>query len=303
MKRVFLLIVLSSCVLSNLSAVYPQESGNRIYGNRGYYTQKRQLPTNTGQLAPNQSGWSIEASVLTNLRPDAFVIVFGVNQEGLGASASNQKVNMKVADLAKALVPLGVGRDDIFVDFITQARVYDYTVEGARATENHTGFETKKTIAIRYTRRELFEQIVTAAADLQIFDLIKVDYIVKDFDAVRKRLFEEAVKVIKTKEKTYIKSFGITLNPLGLAGERYDAFYPSDSYQRYQAYETGDAYAYTSSGTTSKVVQRKSFTFFYEPIEPSPYDTVLQPLGIEPVVQFSLYLRMLYDNRPKQGRE
>lgn len=304
MKRVFLLIVLSSCVLSNHNAVYPQESGNRIYGNRGYYNQQQRKPvTNNGNLAPNQIGWSIEASVLTNLKPDAFVAVFGINQEALGPGASNQKVNAKAADLSKALLPLGIGPGDIFVDFITQTPVYDYSVQGARATENRTGFETKKTVAIRYTRRELFEQIVTAAADLQIFDLIKVDYIVKDFDAVRKRLFEEAVKVIKGKERTYIKSFGVTLNPVGLASERYDAFYPSDSYQRYQAFETGDAYAYTSSGTTSKVIQRKSFTFFYEPIEPSPFDAVLQPLGIEPVVQFSLYLRMQYDNtKPKQGQ-
>ena len=303
MKRVFLLIVLLSCAYSSVSSALAQEQGNRIYGNRGYYNQqRRQPPTNTGSLVSNQYGWAIEASVLTNLKPDAFVVVFGINQEAIGAAASNQKVNDKAADLAKALRPLGITADDIFVDFITQTRVYDYTVSGARATEKNTGFETKKTIAIRYHRREQFERIVTAAADQQIFDLIKVDYIVRDFDAVRKRLFEEGVRVIKSKEQSYIRSFGVALIPVGLANERYDAFYPADTYERYQAYETGDAYAYTSSGTTSKVIQRKSFTFFYEPFESSRFDRVLEPLGIEPVVQFCLYLRMQYDTpKPKQG--
>ena len=171
MKRVLLLIALSSCVLSCVSAVFAQEGGNRIYGNRGYYNQQRRQPqTNTGNLNPHQSGWAIEASILTNLKPDAFVVVFGINQEALVAGASNEKVNAKVAEFTKAIAPIGVGADDIFVDFITQTRVYDYKVEGTRATENFTGFETKKTIAVRYRRRDQFERIVTAAANLQIFD-------------------------------------------------------------------------------------------------------------------------------------
>lgn len=298
MKRVLLLIVLCSCV----NVVFAQEGGNRIYGNRGYYNQQRRQPlTNTGSLNSGSYHYAIEASVLTNLKPDAFVVVFGVNEEAPGAAASNQKVNVKASEFARAISPLGITTDDIFVDFITQNRVYDFSVEGTRATENLTGFETKKTIAVRYKRRELFERIVTAAANLQIFDLIKVDYIVSDFDSVRRRLFGEAVKIIKGKEQTYIRSFGVTMNPVGLANEKYDAFYPSDTYERYQAYETGDAYTYSTTGS-SRVTKRKSYTFFYEPFDASRFDSVLDPLGIEPVVQFSLYLRMQYDvTKKKEG--
>ena len=299
MKRVFLSIVLLTCA----SGVFAQESGNRIYGNRGYYNQtKRQPLTNVGNLSVNNYTYAIEASVLTNVKPDAFIAVFGINEEAVAATASNQKVNDKVAELTKAISSLGIGPDDIFVDFITQNRVYDYTVDGSKVTENFSGFETKKTIAIRYKSRALFEPIVTAAANVQIFDLIKVDYVVSDFEAVRKQLFAEAVKVIKSKEQSYAKSFGITLTPVGLANEKYDAFYPSESYERYQAYETGDAYAYSRSGSSSRVVQRKSFTFFYDPFNTSGFDLVINKIGIEPVVQFYVYLRMQYDApKPKQA--
>lgn len=297
MKSLLLLIVLCSCV----SVVFAQEGGNRIYGNRGYYNQQRRQPLiNTGHLYGHGYGYSIEASVITNLKPDAFVAVFGINEEALGAAASNQKVNIKASEFAKALSTMGIGPQDLFVDFITQNRVYDYSVEGTRATENLTGFETKKTIAVRYKNRDLFERIVTAAAGLQIFDLIKVDYVVSDFDAVRRRLFVEAVKVIKAKEDSYVKSFGVTLTPVGLASEKYDAFYPSDTYERYQAFETGDAYTYSTTTGSSRVTKRKSYTFYYEPFDASRFDTVLEPLGIEPVVQFSLYLRMQYDSTKKK---
>jgi len=293
MKRIFFLIVLLSCV----SAAFAQEGGNRIYGNHGYYNQQRRQPlTNNGILYGNGYGYAIEASVVTNLRPDAFVAVFGVNDEASAAAASNTKVNAKLDELVKAVTELGIAKDDIFVDFITQNRVYDFTVEGNQATEHLSGFETKKTIAIRYRNRELFERILRAATRAEIFDLIKVDYVVSDFDNVRKQLFAAAAKVIRDKEKSYASALGVEMLPVGLAHERYDAFYPSDTYERYQAYETGEA-SISSNTTSSRLIRRKSSTFFYQPFDGSRFDAVINPLGIEPVVQFSLYLRMQYDAR------
>src|SRR5262249_15363975 len=146
----------------------------------------------------------------------------------------------------------------------------------------------------RYKNRELFEKIVSAAAEARIFDLIKVDYIVTDFDAVRARLFEAAVKVIKSKEQKYTNSLGVTLGAIGLSIEKYDVSYPAEAYHFIQDFETGDAYVYNNQVTSSRVTQRKSFTFFYDPFEASSFDAVLDPLGLEPSVQFSLYLRMQY---------
>lgn len=290
MKKCVLLI------LSLFAAVTAsgQEAGNRIYGNNGYYQQKRHLQINTGTLGNSNEGYSIEASVLTNLKPDAFVVVFGVNDEGPNAGSSNEKVNSKIASLIQRTKAFGIDSNDVFIDFITQNRVYDFTVSGTQATENLTGFETKKTIAIRYKNRDLFEKIVSAAVESRIFDLIKVDYVVSDFESVRAGLFDAAVKVLKSKEQKYANALGVTLSGVGLSVERYDVTYPAEAYQRYQAFETGDASVYNNQGASSRVVQRKGFTFFYEPIQASRFDSVLAPLGLEPVVQFSIYLRMQY---------
>jgi uncharacterized protein YggE len=258
---------MKKCVLLYLSlfavvTASGQESGNRIYGNNGYYQQKRQVQPNTGMLGNSNEGYGIEARVLTNLKPDAFVVVFGVNDEGSNAAASNEKVNTKIANLTQRIKSLGIDSDNVFIDFITQNRVYDFTVSGTQATENLTGFETKKTVAIRYKNRELFERIVSAAVDSRIFDLIKVDYIVSDFDSVRASLFDAAAKVVKSKEQRYTNALGVALNPVGLSIEKYDVSYPAEAYQRYQAYETGEASVYNNQGTSSRVVQRKSFHIF-----------------------------------------
>lgn len=212
MKKSFLLLISLFAAVT----VCGQESGNRIYGNNGYY-QLRRPQTNSGSLIGSYGGYAIEASVITNLKPDAFVVVFGVDEEATTSAASNEKVNAKVAELVQKLAPLGINQNDVFVDFITQNRVYDFSVSGTQATENLTGFQTKKTVAVRYKSRELFEKIVTTAARVRIFDLIKVDYIVSDFETVRARLFEAAVKIIKSKEAKYMKSLGVGLTPVGLA--------------------------------------------------------------------------------------
>jgi uncharacterized protein YggE len=274
-----------------------QEAGNRIYGNTGYYQQKRNSQVNTGMLGNQNEGYSIEASVLTNLKPDAFVVVFGINDEGSNAATSNEKVNSKITNLTQRLKSLGIDSNDVFIDFITQNRVYDFTVAGTQATENFTGFETKKTVAIRYKNRGLFERIVSAAVDSKIFDLIKVDYIVSDFDAVRANLFDAAARVLKSKEQKYSNALGITLGAVGLSIEKYDVTYPAEAYQRYQAFETGDASVNNEQGVSSRVVKRKSFTFFYEPFKAGSFDTVLAHSGLEPMVQFSVYLRMQYQVR------
>ena|ERR1700752_648693 len=293
MKKCVLLILFLFAVVP----AFGQESGNRIYGNNGYYQQKRQ--NNTGLLGNANEGYAVEARVLTNLKPDAFVVVFGVNDEGANAATSNERVNSKIGNLIQKVKSMGIDSSDIFIDFITQNRVYDFTVTGTQATENFTGFETKKTIAVRYRNRELFERIVSAAADAKIFDLIKVDYIVGEFDSVRERLFEAAAKVVKSKEQRYA-ALGISLNAVGLSIERYDVTYPAESYQRFQAYETGEAAVYNKDGSSSKLLQRKSSTLFYEPFEGSSFDSVLAPLGIEPMVQFSIYLRMQYQVKRSQ---
>src|SRR5215813_8661534 len=120
MKKCALLILSLFAVVP----VFGQESGNRIYGNNGYYQQKRNSQVNSGVLGNSNESYAIEASVLTNLKPDAFVVVFGVNDEGPNADASNEKVNAKIANLIQKVKALGIDANGVFIDFITQNRVY-----------------------------------------------------------------------------------------------------------------------------------------------------------------------------------
>lgn len=260
MKKAFLIFGLLFFVNS---ICFAQVAGNQIYADQNYSNKVREPNTGDGNLKGNEDRfYSIDSSVLLNVKPDAFMAVFGFERLGSTSENSNSQVNVVFDEFTKDLINLGIPKEDIFVDFITQTTTI---VEQTRA------FQTRKTISIRYKDRKLFEKIVGLAASKSIFDLVKVDYVVSNFEKIRTDLFDQASQIIKAKHKKYVETFGITLAPKSLSIEKYDAFYPGERYRGYQK------------------------TFYYEPIDQNSFDRVINPVGVEPLVQFTIYLQMDYD--------
>jgi uncharacterized protein YggE len=288
MKKVFLiLLVIGLCQLSALGQV----SGNRNYGDQ--QDRGRRTPPNTGMIG-NSNQQFIEAYVLLNAAPDEFVAVFGVAQEAMTAVESNQKVNTRIEQFLTAAGRLGVNRSDTFVDFITQNRVYNYDTAGdGTIRETLSGFETKKTIAVRYKDHPLLEKLLAAAAEASIFDLIKVDYVINDMTRIRSRLFEEAVRIVKQKEENYARSMGLVMRRRTIVQETYDTHYPAELYQTYTAFESG-AVDSSYDSRTRVIRERKSSTSFLEPLDRSAFDAVINSIGIEPLVQCTLYMKVEY---------
>jgi uncharacterized protein YggE len=286
MKKALLILLISGlCALSAPG----QESGNRNY-NRNNDNRK---PPTTG-LVYNNGETVIEAYVLLNAAPDEFIAVFGASQVAATAVESNQKVNEQIGQFLSAAERLGVPRSDTFVDFITQNRVYNFSspVDGT-IREQLSGFETKKTIAVRYKDRSLLEKLLAAATQASIFDLIKVDYVINDMSRIRSRLFEEAVRVVKQKEDTYVRTLGMAIRRNALLQETYDTKFPAELYQTYTAYESGAVDANYES-RTRVIRERKSSTSYLEPLDRSVFDSILNSMSMEPMVQCTLYMRVLY---------
>ncbi|HKQ51876.1 MAG TPA: SIMPL domain-containing protein [Pyrinomonadaceae bacterium] len=290
---IFFLLLLSAL------AAFGQESGNRgVYGQRTQRTAPSNgviSATESKDLVPVQF---IEAYVLLNAAPDEFVAVFGASQEGATAAESNQKVNAQIDRFLTGAAGAGVKRADTYVDFITQNRVYNFTpAADGTIRERLEGFETKKTIAVRYTDRAVLEKLVAAAAAASIFDLIKVDYVIHDMSKIRARLFEEASRIIKQKEQGYTRALDLGFKRQAVAQETYDTFYPAELYQTYTAFEAGTVEQ--SYDSRMRVVrERKSSTSYLEPLDRSAFDVVINPVGLEPIVQNTLYLRVRYSLTP-----
>ncbi len=291
---IFFLLLLSAL------AAFGQESGNRgVYGQRAGRTTPNNgviSATESKDLVPVQF---IEAYVLMNSAPDEFVAVFGASQTGPTAAESNQKVNAQIEQFLTTAAASSVKRTDTYVDFITQNRVYNFIpASDGTIREKLEGFETKKTIAVRYTDRAVLEKLVAAATQASIFDLIKVDYVINDMGKIRARLFEEASRIIKQKEQSYVRALDLGFKRQAISQETYDTYYPAELYQTYTAYEAGTVEQ--SYDSRLRVVrERKSSTSYLEPLDRSAFDAVINATGLEPVVQNTLYLRVRYHLTPQ----
>ena len=290
MKTCLLFIALAICA----GSCFAQEAGNVAYGGNKRPKTSGVALGNLYSVEPKDSVVStyLEANTMINAKADEYVAVFGLSQEGPTLTDCNAKMDQQIKEFTGGLEGLGIRGSDTFVDFIAQNKVYDYGTSGSTARERLSGFEVKKNISIRYKDRTILEKIQAIAAKASIFDLIKVDYIVGDLAAVRAALLEEAMKVIKKKEAVYTKLLDTKLRPLSVYQEKYGKFSPSEMYSSYQAYETGSVD--TSSRDMRVVEKRKSRTFYFDPLDQGEFDTVINPVIVEPVVQFTLFLKVRY---------
>jgi uncharacterized protein YggE len=247
---------------------------------------------------PTNTSFFVDASVLMNVKADEFVAVFGLLQECATVIECNQKMDATVASFKAGLKGLGITDADTYVDFASQNKIYGYKLTGAVAREELVGFELKKNIAVHYRDRDMLDRLTVLASQNKIYDLIKVDYVVKDTAAVQARLMDEAGKIVEQKLQRYVRLLGVKVRPPGLVyAERPSIYYPTEMYDSYAAYESEDIDQNDDNLKQKYTVKnaRKSRTFFFNPLDADGFDNVINPVVIEPVVQFTLYLKVKFE--------
>jgi uncharacterized protein YggE len=255
---------------------------------------RRNLATN--DLPPSKTSMFVEASVLMNVKADEHVVVFGIAHEGETLAICGQKMDATVQSFTADLKSLGIAGDDVFVDFIAQNRIYGFQLQGDLLQEKLIGFELKKNISIHYKDHAQLDKITLAASKSQIYDLIKVDYVIKDMTRVQDRLMDEAARIVKSKTNRYEKLLGIKLHaPAQVYAEKSGVHYPTQMYDSYSAYESQEIRAFPERTRHTVVNARKSQTFFFNALDADGFDAVIDPVITAPVVQCTLYLKLKYE--------
>ncbi len=304
--RFFLMLSLLALGPTTHSAV-AQVGGNINYGQGQSYGQaqsgkaraeqheRAQRTITREEMPPTDTSLFVDASILMNVPADEFVATFGLAAEAATVAECQTKMDATVASFRTALAPLNIKPEAIFVDFAAQTKVYGYKIEGSLAKQYQTGFELKKTIAIRYRDKLLIDRLVVAASQAQVFDLIKVDYVVTDPAPIQDRLAEAAAAAIKTKTARYERLLGIKLRAVPqIYAERSSTYFPTAMYDSYNPSESDSIQPMSLSSFTVENV-RRSRTFFFNPLDADGFDRVIDPVILEPIVQFTYYLKLKYE--------
>ena len=284
-------------LLLTFSVSQAQISGNQIYGNNSYngnnYNQSN-LPNNA-VVSINDNHLTVTVKLLQNKKADGFVITLGLNEEDETVSGCSKKINARIDGFLDKIKTLGIKKENVYIDFISQNKIYDFEVSGLNSEQVDKGFEIKKNIIITTSNVNSLEKLIALASDFEIHDVIKVDYFNSDTNAIHNALFDEALVLAEAKKIRYMKSFGKRIVGTPNATEEFATVFPETQYKTYQAFETAEIQTnYNNRSPYLKKIARKNKTFYYDGISSAGFDKVINPNQTEVGIQYVLTLTMTY---------
>jgi len=272
-----------------------QISGNQIQGNN---YSNRDLIRIQNQTTPilrlTDSTFIIKAKVLKNIIADEYVAVFGVADTAKTVELGNKRIDDRIDNFIKELKSSGVNRKDIYIDLITQTQIYDYELRGNLALQYLDGFEIKKNVIIKFSKIQSLNEIVRKAAKYRIYDIVKVDYNINDIQGIYSDLFKECTKLINRKKELYVSATMVDLYESSqIYGESFYHLTPKDLYKSYTS--NVSSIVYNSNRYTQKKDLRKTATYYFDKLDYSGFDHIINPVVTEPVLQFILELQFKYE--------
>lgn len=289
-----LILGLVFLTLSNLSA---QISGNQVYGNSNYnaHNYNAEALPNNSVVAINDNVLTVSVKILCNKKADGFVMTLGLNEEDATVAGCSKKINARIAGFIEKIKSEGVKKENVYIDFISQTKIYDFEVNGVNSEQVEKGFEIKKNIIITTSNVTSLEKIIALAAAFEIHDVIKVDYFNNDTESIHTSLFEEALVLVEAKKVRYLKAFGKRIVGTPTATEEFATVFPKTQYKMYQAFESAELEVNNYNRTPYlKKIARKNKTFYYDGLSSAGFDKVIHPNQTEVGMQYVMTITMHY---------
>ncbi|QXP60178.1 SIMPL domain-containing protein [Olleya sp. HaHaR_3_96] len=302
-KLICFFLLLTVCTQAQHKGNYNQDISRRniTTGNAIVYGQS---PKHITQNLNPSSTIIIDVRALQNVKASTYTAIFNVSQIGKTAETTNQLMNARISNIKQELAFKGISEKDIAIDVISFVPVYEVEVTKKLFSKTYTevpkGFELQQNIHIKFTKTQQFENILTACAKNEIYNLVKVDYFIENIAEVYKNLQTKLLALIADK-KDYYNLLGFKLDDYNaiIADQKY-CYFPKDFYQHYQAYNSISFQALNKDKGITEV--KKQTSYYYQPLSYEKYDIVINPSILEPVVQIGMEIKLHFTPKPKEQK-
>lgn len=285
----------SAYEISRQNIATSKNLGNAIVYGQGGATHHNKT------LNPSNS-LTIDLKALCNVKASSYTAIFNISQIGITAEETHQLMKERIDNVKKELTSAGIQANNLVIDVISFVPVYEIEVQkklfSKKYNEIPKGFELQQNVHIQFTKTNQFEQILAACAKNEIYNLVKVDYFIKDIHLVYKKLQDALLKQVESKRQFY-KTLGFNFSNYDtrVADHKY-CYFPKDFYRSYQAFNSVSFEAIKKKKGVTKA--KKQTSYYYQPITYENYDVVLNPSILEPVVQVGMDIKLVYHPKPKE---
>jgi regulator of sigma D len=260
------------------------ENANAAYQQSIYYNY----------TASNDTVIYLDVRALMNVKADSYIMILGLSQISESLETCFDLTDQRVATF---LTEAGISEEDAYVDFISQtpifAREKEKKIFSKKYVEVPKGYEIKKNIHIRYTDRKLADKYLKLAAKNEIYDIIRVDYIVKDHKAVYETLRNECIGLLNKYLADFTK-MGYTFEAdYKSLEETNSCTYPISCYSSFSSYMPSNYQPLVGNATDVTLVNpNEKINIFYSKLPYNSYDIIINGDMVEPAVQFSQYIKL-----------
>jgi len=278
----------------------------QVSGNINYQTQLRFSDQNIhiGFQSPGEAVISVKG--MSNVEADSYVAIFNVTQVG----KTTMEVNRLIDERISRIKSFTESDPDVvlFVDMVSFVPVYEYEVEKkifSKKTYNEVpkGFELKKNLHVKYADPDFLNTLIAKAAEAEIYDLVRVDYISDSLEQKKRELREKAKGLLLQKVQDHQELQGVDSS--AVERDVVDGFrvvYPVEMYKSYQAYNNSSLELKRSAKVSTV---DKTTTLYYQPIMDKEFDFVINPVIVEPVIQvmYEVKLRIKREQKKEETKK
>lgn len=307
--------ILSILICSITSLIFAQGAGNWTYQNKaktnatgwdyndelyGGFEQTnlgyQQTNTYNYNYGSNDTVIYIEVKALMNVEPDTYILILGLSQISENLETCFELIDQRIANY---ISECEIKKENMYVDFISQtpifAREKEKKIFSKKYVEVPKGFEIKKNIHIRFNDSELADEYLQKAAKNEIYDIIKVDYIVNDHKSVYDTLRNECIELINEYVTDYEK-MGISFDAIYKSMEETNSCtYPISRYSYFSSYMPTNYDPLTGNDEEMNLVNpNEKINIFYDKLPYNYYDIIINPEAVTPVVQFSQSVKIKF---------
>lgn len=263
-------------------------SGNVVYRDNNY------TPLNKIGFVLTDNSLTFKVSIMMNKKADNYTISLGLNEEATTVEECNGSINKRISGFIEKLSKFGIKEKDIYVDFISQTKIYDYTLEANKAQQFEKGYEIKKNIIIATSSLKNIDNIIESASLFKIYDIIKIDYLSNDTTELYASILDDALKIAASRKEKYLSSFNKKSIGNPTASGELVSYTPENQYKNYKAYESSDVESYYGTTTYARKIARKNNTFYYDGISQTGMDKIINGNATEVGIQYVLTLNITY---------
>ncbi|MBX2841594.1 MAG: SIMPL domain-containing protein [Flammeovirgaceae bacterium] len=267
--------------------------------NDSYFNYTQQDQNNIGRVSQftKDNEMIFEVRTLMNVKANRFLAVFNLTQVGKTAVETDKLINDRIKNFTNDVKSLSVNDQDIYIDMIYLIPTFEFEVEKklfspSNYNEVPKGFEMQKNVHISFSDINKIDDLVTMAAQNEIYDLVKIDFFVDNTEGVYDTLRERSVNYINKELKTFEKLNINFKDEFHVVKEHTQTIYPDSQYSDYESFVSQSVDAIKKNSGVSTI--RKPITVAYDQIPYSEFHIVINPEILEPVIQYVYTMQVKY---------